>query len=162
MKLSTKGRYGTRAMIDLALHYGQGPILLKDIAKRQKISDKYLEHMITSLRIAGLINSIRGAHGGYILAKPPAQIKLSQVIKALEGSIAPVECVDDPKTCSQANLCITRGIWTEIKRAMDRILESVSLQDLVKQQKRKRIGKERDNRTRKENAKGYNGNEWED
>jgi len=141
MKLSTKGRYGTRAMIDLALHYGQGPVLLKDIAKRQEISDKYLEHMITSLRVAGLVKSIRGAYGGYILAKPPAQIKLSQIIKVLEGSIAPVECVDDPKTCSRAELCVTRDVCMEIKRAIDEILESLSLQDLVKQEKSKKQNK---------------------
>ncbi|MEA1965080.1 MAG: Rrf2 family transcriptional regulator [Candidatus Aerophobetes bacterium] len=145
MKLSTKGRYGTRAMIDLTLHYGQGPVLLKDIAKRQKISDKYLEHMITSLKVGGLIKSIRGAHGGYILAKPPAQIKLSQVIKALEGSITPVECVDDPKLCPRAELCITRDVWIEIKRAMNEILGSLSLQDLVEQQKRKRARQEKNN-----------------
>jgi len=141
MKLSTKGRYGTRAMVDLALHYGQGPILLKDIAKREEISEKYLEHIITSLKVAGLVKSIRGAHGGYILAKPPAQIKISQVIKVLEGSIAPVECVDDPGLCSRVELCVTRDVWKEIKRVMDEVLESVSLKDLVEQQKRKEENK---------------------
>ena len=137
MKLSTKGRYGTRAMVDLAIHYGQGNVLLKDIAKREGISNKYLEHLLTSLKVAGLVRSIRGAHGGYILAKPPAQIKLSQVIKVLEGSTAPVECIDDPKTCSRTKFCVTRDVWKEIKRAMDEILESVSLKDLVEQEKKK-------------------------
>ncbi len=141
MKLSTKGRYGTRAMVDLALHYGQGNVLLKDIAKREGISDKYLEHLLTSLKVSGLIKSIRGAHGGYTLAKPPAQIKLSQVIKVLEGSIAPVECVDDPKMCPRTELCVTRNVWREIKRAMDEILESVSLKDLVEQEKKKEQNK---------------------
>jgi len=141
MKLSTKGRYGTRAMVDLALRYGQGPILLKDIAKRQEISEKYLEHIITSLKVAGLVKSIRGAHGGYILAKSPAQIKLSQVIKVLEGSIAPVECVDDPRTCSRVELCVTRDVWKEIKRAIDEILESISLKDLVEREKKKEENK---------------------
>jgi len=136
MRLSTKGRYGVRAMADLALCYGQGPILLKDIAKRQEVSKKYLESIITSLKIAGLVKSIRGPHGGYILAKPPAQIKLSQIIKVLEGSLAPVECVDDPECCSRAKVCSIIGVWREIKRAMDEVLESISLKDLVEQQRK--------------------------
>lgn len=137
MKLSTKGRYGTRAMVDIALYYGQGPILLKDIAKRQNISEKYLEHIITSLKIAGLVKSIRGAHGGYILAKDPVQIRLSQIIKALEGSIAPVECVDDPDLCSRAKTCVTRDVWIKIKKSMDEILKSISLKELVERQKKR-------------------------
>jgi len=141
MKLSTKGRYGIRAMIDLALYYGQGPILLKDIAKRQEISKKYLEHIITSLKVAGLVRSIRGAHGGYILARPPAQIKLSQIIKVLEGSLAPVECVDNPEFCSRIEVCLTIGVWREIKRAMDKVLGSISLKDLVEQQRREEQNK---------------------
>jgi len=141
MKLSTKGRYGARAMVDIALYYDQGPVLLKDIAKRQDISEKYLEHIITSLKVAGLVKSIRGAHGGYILAKSPVQIKLSQIIKALEGSTAPVECVDDPKFCPRAELCVTRDVWREIKRGIDEILESISLKDLAEQQKKKEQNK---------------------
>ena len=137
MKLSTKGRYGVRTMADLVLYYGQGPILLKDIAKRQEISKKYLEHIITPLKIAGLVKSIRGPHGGYILAKPPAQIKLSQIIKILEGSIALVECIDDPGCCSRVEICSIRGVWGEIKRAMDEVLESISLKDLVERKKKK-------------------------
>jgi len=137
MKLSTKGRYGARTMVDMALHGGKGPVLLKDIAKRQNISEKYLEHIITSLKVAGLVKSIRGAHGGYILGKDPVQIKLSQIIKALEGSIAPVECVDDPDFCSRAELCVTRDVWVQIKKAMDKVLESISLKDLVEKQKKK-------------------------
>ncbi len=141
MKLSTKGRYGTRAMIDLAQHYGQGHLLLKDIAKRQGISEKYLERIITSLKVAGLVKSIRGAHGGYTLAKPPTQIKLAQIIKILEGSTAPVECVDDHECCPRAGLCVTRDIWMEVKRAVDEILESINLRDLVEQQRRKEQNK---------------------
>lgn len=140
MKLSTKGLYGARAMVEMALYYGQGPVLLKDIAKRQGISKKYLGHIITSLKVAGLVKSIRGAHGGYILAKPPVQIRLSQIIKALEGPLAPAECVDDPKCCPRAEICVTRDVWIEMKRAMDGILESISLEDLVQQQKKKEQG----------------------
>ena len=141
MKLSTKGQYGARAMVDLALYYGHGPILLKDIAQRQEVSEKYLEHIITSLKVAGLVKSIRGAHGGYMLAKPAAEIKLSQIIISLEGSLAPVECVDDPELCSRAEFCVTRDIWSKLKRAMDEILESINLKDLAEQQKRKEQNK---------------------
>lgn len=139
MKLSTKGRYGARAMVDIALHEGEGPILLKDIAKRQNISEKYLEHIITSLKVAGLVKSIRGARGGYVLGKDPVQIKLSQIIKALEGSIAPVECVDDPDSCSRAKNCVTRDVWVQMKKAMDDVLESINLKDLVEKQKKKGV-----------------------
>ena len=138
MKLSTKGQYGARAMVDLALHYGEGPILLKDIAKRQQISGRYLEHVIVSLKVAGLVKSMRGARGGFSLAKPPFQIRLSEIIQIMEGSIAMVECVDDPKVCSRADLCVTRDIWTEMKKAMNGVLESTTLQDLIERQREKR------------------------
>lgn len=137
MKLSTKGRYGARAMVDIALHQREGPTLLKDIAKRQGISEKYLERIITSLKVAGLIKSIRGAHGGYILAKPPSEIKLSEIIRALEGSLAPVECVDDPTYCNRAGICVTRDVWVKIKDRINEVLESISLKDLVDQQVKK-------------------------
>ncbi len=137
VRLSTKGRYGARIMLDLALHYGQGPIPLKDIAERQQISEKYLEQIITVLKIAGLVKSIRGVHGGYILAKPPAKINLGQIIRILEGSIAPVECVDEPEICPRAEFCVTRDVWKEIKRAVDGILKSISLKDLVEREKEK-------------------------
>ena len=137
MKLSTRGRYGTRALLDLALHQGEGPVLLKDIAQRQQISLRYLEHLITPLLAAGIIRSTRGARGGVWLAKSPQEIKLSEVIRLLEGSIAPAECVNDPMTCPRSDLCVTRDIWAELKKAMNGVLESVTLQDLVERQKRK-------------------------
>jgi len=137
MKLSTKGQYGARAMVDLALHYGEGPVLLKDIAKRQQISERYLEHLMISLRVAGLANSMRGARGGFTLAKPPSQIKLSEIVQTVEGSLALVECVDDPNVCSRVDHCVTRDVWAEIKRAMDGVLESTTLEDLVQRQREK-------------------------
>jgi len=137
MKLSTKGRYAARAMLDLAFHYGEGPILLKDIAKRQQISERYLEHLITPIKAAGLVTSMRGARGGFTLAKPPSQIRLSEIIQIVEGSIAPVECVDDPDICSRADLCVTRDIWTEMQKAMSGVLESTTLQDLIQRQREK-------------------------
>jgi len=137
MRLSTRGRYAARAMLDLALHHGEGPILLKDIARRQQISERYLEHLVTPLKTAGLVTSARGAHGGFALAKPPSEIRLCKIIQLVEGSIAPVECVDDPKVCPRADLCVTRDIWAEMKKAMSRILESTTLQDLIQRQREK-------------------------
>ena len=137
MKLSTRGRYATRALLDLALHQGEAPVLLKDIAQRQQISLPYLEHLITPLIAGGIVWSTRGARGGISLARPPEQVKLSEVIQLLEGSIAPVECVNNPGVCSRSELCVTRDIWCELKKAMNGILESTTLQDLVERQKRK-------------------------
>ncbi len=137
MKLSTKGQYGTRALLDLALHYREGPIPLKDIAQRQQISLQYLEHLITPLIAGGIVWSTRGARGGVSLARPPEEIKLSEVIGLLEGSIAPVECVNNPKYCSRSDLCVTRDIWGELKKVMDGVLESTTLQDLVERHKKK-------------------------
>ncbi|TET43441.1 Rrf2 family transcriptional regulator [Candidatus Aerophobetes bacterium] len=141
MRLSTKGRYGARAMLDLALNSSEGPVLLREIAKRQEVSEKYLEHSITTLRKAGLVRSIRGARGGYVLAKSPSQIRLSEIMEVLEGSMAPVECVDDPQVCQRAQLCVTRDIWAKMKEAIDNILESITLQDMVERQNRKKNSK---------------------
>jgi len=137
MKLSTRARYGTRALLDVALYQGKGPVPLKDIAQRQQIPLQYLEHLITPLIGAGIIRSLRGARGGVWLAKSPQEIKLSEVIGLLEGSLAPVECVNDAKYCPRSDFCVTRDIWGEMKRAMNEILESTTLQDLVERQRRK-------------------------
>ena len=137
MKLSTRGRYGTRALLEIALHYGEGPVPLKDIARSQQIPLQYLEHLITPLVAAGMIRSVPGARGGVWLARSPQEIKLSAVIGLLEGSIALVECVSDPKYCPRSDFCVTRDIWGELKKAMDGVLESTTLQDLVERQKRK-------------------------
>ncbi len=142
MKLSTKGRYSTRSMLDLALHFGEGPILIKDISKRQQISERYLEQLFIPLRAAGLVRSIRGVHGGFSLTKTPAEIRLSEIIQAAEGSITPAECVNNPGICTRSKLCATRDIWGELKKAMNGILESTTLQDLAEQQKRKDQPKE--------------------
>ena len=137
MKLSTRGRYGTRALLDLALHQGEAPVPLKEIAQSQQISLQYLEHLIIPLIAGGIVRSTRGAKGGVSLAKPPEAIRLSEVIQLLEGSIAPAECVNNPGVCSRSELCVTRDIWSELKKAMNGVLESTTLQDLVERQKRK-------------------------
>lgn len=141
MRLSTRGRYGTRAMLELALHYGEGPILLKDIARRQQVSERYLEQVVTPLKAAGLVTSARGARGGFSLARPPAEIRVAEIVEVLEGSVAPVECVDDPATCPRASACVTRDVWSEMKRAASGVLESITLEELARRQ-REREGPE--------------------
>jgi len=138
MKLSTKGRYGTRAVLDIALHRGEEPVLLKDIAHRQQIPLPYLEHLVTPLISAGIIRSKKGAKGGITLAKSPEVIKLSDIIKALEGPITMAECVDKPETCSRAETCATRDIWSDVTQAIEKVLESVTLQNLVERQQKKK------------------------
>ena len=142
MRLSTKGRYGARLMLELALSYGKerGPVLLKDIAERQEISQGYLEHLLPPLRAAGLVRSTRGAHGGYTLARAPQDITLGEVVQVLEGSMAVVECVTAPEVCPRVNLCITRDIWKEITEKITGALESVTLQDMINRQKKKEAG----------------------
>ena len=137
MKLSTRGRYGLRALLDLAVHQGEGMVLLKDIARRQEVSLPYLEHLITPLIAGGLVKSTRGARGGVLLVKPPAEVKLTEVVQLLEGSIAPVDCVNDPRVCSRSASCVTRDIWMQIKDAMIQVLDSTTLQDLVERQRQK-------------------------
>ena len=137
MKLSTKGRYGTRALLELALNEGKEPVSLKDIAQNQEISLQYLEHLIAPLIAGGLIKSTRGARGGISLTRPANDIKLSEVLLLLEGSNAPVECVDKPDACHRAGTCAARDVWSEVKDAINGILETISLQDLVERQKRK-------------------------
>ena len=137
MKLSTRGRYGLRALLDLAVHQGEGMVLLKDIARRQEVSLPYLEHLITPLIAAGLVKSTRGARGGVLLVRPPAQVTLTEVVLLLEGSLAPVDCVNDPKVCSRSASCVTRDVWIQIKDAMTQVLDSTTLQDLVERQRQK-------------------------
>ena len=131
MKLSTKGRYAVRAMLDLALQNGNNPTLVKDISRRQGISDLYLEQLLTRLQTSGLIRSIRGPKGGSLLTKAPAEIKLCDILQTVEGSLAPVECVENGTLCERADTCITRKVWLKMKQAMDEVLESTTLQDLV-------------------------------
>lgn len=137
MKLSTRTRYGTRALLDIALHWGGEPVLMKDIARRQRISLPYLQHLISPLVEGGIIKSIRGVGGGVWLAKPPDKIKLNEVVNLLEGSIAPVDCINKPEVCNRAESCATRDIWCELNVAMETILEYTSLQSLVEQHKHK-------------------------
>ncbi len=140
MKLSNRGRYATRALLDLALHQDEAPVLLKDIAQREKISLSYLEHLITPLIAGGIVRSIRGARGGVSLAKSPEKVKLSEVIQLLEGSTAPVECVNNPEVCDRSSSCVTRDVWCELKDAINGVLESTTLKDLVERHREGKSG----------------------
>jgi Rrf2 family protein len=137
MKISTKIRYGTRAMLELACHYGKGPIELREIAKREEISLKYLEQVIVPLRTAGLVKSARGSKGGYSLAKHPSEIYLKDLVETLDGPLNLIECLRDPKVCQKVPNCITRDIWQEVSEAIEGIFHSVTLEDMVHRKKEK-------------------------
>jgi Rrf2 family cysteine metabolism transcriptional repressor len=135
MKLSTKTRYGTRALLELALRGDEERVLLKDIAQRQEISLSYLEHIISPLISGGIIRTTKGPRGGISLARDPADIQLSEVIRLLEGSLSPVDCVNDPGACARSGACAARDVWTRLKDAMDDVLEATTLQDMVEKQR---------------------------
>jgi Rrf2 family cysteine metabolism transcriptional repressor len=137
MSISTKGRYATRAMIDLAVHYSESPILVRDIARRQCISNRYLEQLLLSLKVRGLVKAVRGAHGGFTLSSPPSQIKLNSIIKAVEGSIAPVECVEAPNLCPKDSCCVMHDIWLEVGKSIDEVLGAITLKEMVERQAKK-------------------------
>ena len=118
-------------MLELALHYGEGPLLVKNISKRQKLSNRYLEQLLLTLKMAGLVRSTRGNRGGFMLAKKPSQIRLLAIVEALDGPIAPVECVDEPEFYPRAEFCATREVWVEVKRAVRNVLNSITLQHVV-------------------------------
>jgi len=137
MKLSTRARYGTRVLLELALHWSKGPVLLKDIAQRQQIPLPYLQQLIGPLVKEGIIKATRGARGGISLLKLPKEVRLSEVIQILEGSITPVACVDNPELYPLSDTCVTHDIWAEVKKAMDKVLKSTTFEDLVERQKQK-------------------------
>ena len=137
MKLSTRGRYSTRLMMELALHFGEGPVLLKDISRVQDISLKYLGQLIIPLKIAGLIKSTRGSHGGYFLSRTPDKIKLSEVINAVEGPIAFSECVDSPDICYRSKTCAARDVWEEATRQFNKTLGGITIAEMLSKQKAK-------------------------
>ena len=144
MKLSTKGRYSVTALYELALHYGEGVVPLKTIAKTQGISEHYLEQLMASLRRAGLVESVRGAQGGYTLALAPAEVTIGQIITAVEGPIALVDCLltsaeADDQSCVRAGSCVTRAIWEEVCDSINTVLNNISLADLL-QRNAQRVG----------------------
>ena len=137
MKLSTRTRYGTRALLELALRKDEGPVFLKEIARQQAISLAYLEQLVSPMVGAGLLRSTKGPRGGVSLAKSPEDINLSEVTRLLEGTTAPVECVNNPEACERSASCVTRDVWSQLNDVMDEFLQSKTLQDLVNEQKKK-------------------------
>lgn len=133
MKLSTKGRYGLKAMFDLALFGGETPVSLTAISERQNISVNYLEQLIAPLRKAGLVKSVRGAQGGYLLAKPASEITVADILFTLEGSLAPTDCVNDQTedNCTNANYCVTRIIYEKMRDSINDVVKSITLQDMI-------------------------------
>lgn len=124
-------------MLELASRYGQGPIELKEIAKKENISLKYLEQVIIPLRSAELVKSVRGSKGGYILNKSPSEIYLNDLIEILDGPFNLVECLKDPKVCQKSTFCVTRDIWKEVSEAIYRIFHSVTLEEMVNRKRKK-------------------------
>lgn len=132
MKISTKGRYALRLMLDIARYGEEGPVRVKEIAKRQEISVKYLEQIISILAKAGYVRSTRGPQGGYRLAKAPKEYTVGQILKLTEGNLSPVECIATPENeCNRAQDCVTVRIWQELSDAIEAVVEKYTLEDLV-------------------------------
>ena len=135
MKISTKGRYAVRLMLDLAMHNTGEAVSIKDISKRQGVSDKYLEQIISVLNKAGYVRSIRGAQGGYMLRKDPKDYTVGMSLRLTEGSLAPVSCVDDDDmVCERENGCVTFYVWKKLNDAINGVVDSITLADLVEMQ----------------------------
>ncbi len=138
MKISTKGRYAMRLMLDLAVNNNGEYITLKDIAKRQEISVKYLEQLITQLNRAGYVKSTRGAQGGYMLAKPAQDYTMGMILRLMEGELMPVSCLsDDGEHCDRADICVTQEVWQKIYDAVNQVVDHITLEDLVDRYKQK-------------------------
>ncbi len=136
MRLSTKARYAVRAMVELALSYDGEPVKLKTIAEKQDLSIKYLEQVMNPLRVSGFVSTQKGSRGGYRLVKSPDQITLYDLIYAVEGSLAPVDCVDNPETCDRVDSCVTRDFWVRVHQVILRELQSTTLAELAEEQRK--------------------------
>ena len=139
MKLSTKGRYGLRALIDLAQYSAETPVSITSISARQNLSERYLEQLMSMLKKAGLVKSVRGAGGGYVLAKDMAEISVGDVLRALEGSLEPVECagLEPDGECKVSDYCVTKYVWQRINDSISRTVDEIRLDQLVEESRRK-------------------------
>lgn len=140
MKLSTKGRYGLRAMFALAKSYGEGPLPLGEVAMQEAISEAYLEQLVLTLRRTGLVRSVRGAQGGYELAKAPEEITVGDIIRALDGPMAPSICVMNEEEggakCARSGGCVTQIVWEKIRDGLNEVLDGITLQSMLDDEKR--------------------------
>jgi Rrf2 family protein len=132
MKITTKGRYGLRLMLELALQEGQGPVPVELLERRQGISGKYIHQLMLALKNAGLVRTVRGPRGGYELAKPAGTVTAFDVVSILEGPPVPVECVSDPAACERAGTCVTRDLWREVAAAVEGVLQTATLAELAR------------------------------
>ena len=139
VRLSTRGRYGIRAVLELALNEEKGPVSLKDIALKQDISVQYLEHLITPLIAGGIAKSTRGAKGGISLARPAQTITISEILRLLEGSPALVECLDNPDICERPEYCSVKDFWSIVTDTIENVLRKITIKDLSEQQKQKEL-----------------------
>lgn len=139
MKVSTKGRYGLRAVVDLAVNEKDGQVSLKSVAERQGLSENYLEQLFSSLKKSGLVKSVRGAQGGYLLARPADKITVGDVLRSLEGTLCPVECIDleMPSSCDKADACVTATVWAKLRDKINEVVDSFTIADLVTDYKNK-------------------------
>jgi Rrf2 family cysteine metabolism transcriptional repressor len=136
--ISTKGRYGTKALFELARHYGSGPLALREIAERQGLSEHYLEQLVAPLRKAGLVNSVRGAQGGYLLARDPSTITVGDILRILEGPVSPTECALESfelpgKCCQNPQTCPDRDVWIKVRKSIEEVVDHITLADLVEE-----------------------------
>ena len=131
MKLSTKGRYGLRALIDLAQYSGETPVSITSISDRQNISERYLEQLMSMLKKGGLVKSLRGAGGGYLLTRAPEEYTVGEILRPLEGDLAPVECATDRDFCQRSRECVTVELWQDIHRAVAAVVDGTTLADLI-------------------------------
>ncbi|MFX4263508.1 RrF2 family transcriptional regulator [Pelotomaculum propionicicum] len=147
MKFSTRARYGLRAMLELALNYDPNvPTPLFQIAEKQLISEGYLEQMMTVLRKGGLVRSVRGAQGGYLLSREPARITAGEIVRCLEGPLGPTDCVseEDPENCIRSEFCVTRTMWGRVREAIASVLDNTTLADLCKEDEKLRRSRDAD------------------
>jgi Rrf2 family cysteine metabolism transcriptional repressor len=142
MKLSTRSRYGIHAMFDLAKNIGSGPQAIRSIAERQDVPEQYLEQLIGPLRRADLVRSVRGAGGGYLLARPPEEITIGEIVRALEGPLNITDCMADADACSRSGLCPSRLIWERLGQAINDVLDQTSLGDMLQDDARLRAAME--------------------
>lgn len=133
LKVSTKGRYGLRSIVDLAVNDKEGQVSLKSVAQRQGLSENYLEQLFASLKKSGLVKSVRGAQGGYMLSKPAENITVGDVLRSLEGTLCPVECIDldMPTRCDKSDVCVTAPVWAKLRDKINEVVDSITIADLV-------------------------------
>ena len=140
MKLSTRGRYGIHAMYDLALHADDGPQSIKAISEREGVPEAYLEQLIAVLKREKLVNSTRGAQGGYVLSRPPEQITVGEVLRALEGGLNLVDCLDEEEACGKSCACPSRIVWQKLRDGLNAIVDGITLRDMIEDYKRECAG----------------------